>query len=89
MSLRIAQRRDCVYTIPMTSDWTLKIKILGLIQGLFTLRQFVLQEVEAAKRRKALPPKLYEDDEHSIRGVQIPRSAWLVLLKLRAAGGSL
>ncbi len=30
--------------------------------------------------------KLYEDDEHSIRGVHIPRSAWLVLLKLRAAG---
>ena len=47
---------------------------------------FFAQEVEPAKRRRVLPPRLYEDDEHCIRGVQIPRSAWLVLLKLRAAG---
>jgi len=44
------------------------------------------KDVESLKRAKEVPPKLYEDDEHSIRGVQIPRSAWLVLLKLRAAG---
>lgn len=30
--------------------------------------------------------RIYEDDEHGIRGVHIPRSVWKVLLKLRAAG---